>query len=114
MLLLWLPYPAMLLNTAISGALGTNTYSIREEAVQRYIPDEQRARINGWQQVFFSLIGSAAALVLGALGEVLDYRVCYTIAGTAALVSAWITLVGHGPAIKTVLEFTGNRAVQES
>ena len=59
-LLLWLPYPLMLLNRVLVGFFGMNSATIRQTAVQTYIPDEMRGRINA----FFGLLTSAACSVL--------------------------------------------------
>lgn len=44
MLLLWLPYPLMLASRGLCGFLGTNSATMRQAAVQRYIPERLRAR----------------------------------------------------------------------
>ena len=49
MCLLWLPYPLMLLNRGICGFLGSNSAIIRNAAVQRYIPERLRSRVNAFQ-----------------------------------------------------------------
>lgn len=43
-LLLWMPYPVMLGVMSVCGFLGSNSYTIRKEAVQGDIPEEQRVR----------------------------------------------------------------------
>ena len=57
-LLLWLPYPLMLANRAFCGFLGINSATIRQAAVQRYLPDPLRARINAYESM---LITAASA-----------------------------------------------------
>jgi len=47
-ILLWIPYPFMLVNRAVCGFLGVNSASLREAAVQRYLPDEHRAKLNAF------------------------------------------------------------------
>lgn len=69
MLLLWLPYPAMLLNRAACGFLGINSAIMRQAAVQQYIPEEYRARLNAFESVIYSVAYSTLALAVGALGE---------------------------------------------
>ena len=44
--LLWLPYPLMLVSRGLCGFLGINSATMRQAAVQRYIPDRLRARVN--------------------------------------------------------------------
>ena len=91
-ILLWLPYPLMLINRATCGFLGSNSYILRESAMQRYIPEHMRSRINAFQGAFVTAASSICALGIGALGELLDYRICLTVCGMAA-VTASITLV---------------------
>ena len=42
MILLWLPYPLMLVNRSLCGFLGINSAIMRQAAVQKYIPDDYR------------------------------------------------------------------------
>lgn len=86
-ILLWIPYPLMLVNRALCGFLGINSASLRSAAVQRYIPDEHRAKLNAFLDMQCALLCSVFTLLLGALGEVLDYRWCITLsAGFSFLV----------------------------
>lgn len=88
--LLWLPYPLMLSNRAACGFLGGNSYIMREAAMQRYIPERMRSRINAFQGAAMMAACSTFALVVGALGEVLDYRWCLTACGLASLAASWL------------------------
>ncbi len=45
-ILLFLPFPLMLANRFLCGGLGTSSATIRETAVQSYLPPEMRARVN--------------------------------------------------------------------
>ena len=90
--LLWLPYPLMLANRTACGFLGANSYILRESAMQRYIPEHMRSRVNAFQGAFVMAVCSVCALAVGALGEVLDYRMCMTLCGLAA-VTASVLLV---------------------
>ncbi len=74
--LLWLPYPLMLVNRALCGFLGIQSATIRQAAVQRYIPDRLRARLNAYESLLCTAAGAVLSLAIGALGEVLDYRLC--------------------------------------
>lgn len=84
MILLWLPYPAMLANRAICGFLGINSAVMRQAAVQQYIPEELRARLNAFESVMYSVAYSLLALAVGALGEILNYRICLTVCAVFA------------------------------
>lgn len=50
-ILLWIPYPAMLINRAIAGFSGMNSAAMRRRAVQTAFPDNLRARINAAQNI---------------------------------------------------------------
>ena len=79
--LLWLPYPLMLINRAVCGFLGINSATLRQAAVQSYIPEEYRSRINAFEGILYVLTAGVLTLLIGALGEVLDYRWCMTVGG---------------------------------
>ena len=74
MCLLWLPYPLMLVNRAICSFLGSNSAILRSSAVQRYIPERLRSRVNALNSVLLTAGASVFSLLMGFLGEMLDYR----------------------------------------
>ena len=102
MCLLWLPYPLMLVNRGICGFLGSNSAIVRNAAVQRYIPEHLRARINAFDNMLLTLGGAIFALAIGALGEVLDYRLCVTLCGAIAMLACWVLIWGRRKAIRPV------------
>ncbi len=79
--LLWLPYPLMLANRSVCGFLGINSATMREAAVQRYIPESYRTRLNAFFSVLISAATSVLTLAVGAMGEILDLRVCLSVCG---------------------------------
>ena len=101
-ILLWLPYPLMLLNRVIAGALGINSGTMRQAAVQKYIPEEMRARINAFLDMAFMFCSSIMTLLMGMLGEVMDLRLCLTVGGTACLVVCLLTVVRAHKDVKKV------------
>lgn len=92
MCLLWLPYPFMLLNRGICGFLGNNSAILRSSAVQRYIPEHLRSRVNAFEGVLITASCSICALVVGLLGEVMDYRWCVTLCGGVAMTACWLLI----------------------
>ena len=58
MCLLWLPYPLMLVNRAICGFLGSNSAILRSSAVQHYIPERLRSRVNALNSVLLTTVAS--------------------------------------------------------
>lgn len=90
--LLWLPYPFMLINRGICGFLGSNSAILRNAAVQRYIPEKLRSRVNAFNGVLLTIGSSIFSLLMGSLGELLDYRLCVTIGGAVAMLACWLLI----------------------
>ena len=102
--LLWLPYPLMLANRALCGFLGINSATMRHAAVQQYIPDELRARINGFESMLSMASTSVFTLLIGAMGEVLDYRLCMTVCGVFACACCWLFVWRNRVHVRQVYE----------
>lgn len=90
--LLWLPYPAMLVNRGICGFLGINSATVRSASVHKYLPEEYRARVNAFTGALSSAVGCVFALMIGALGEVTDYRLTMTITALVSMLICWMTV----------------------
>ena len=104
MCLLWLPYPLMLVNRGICGFLGNNSATMRQAAVQRYIPETMRARINAFESMLIMAACSLLTLAVGALGEVLDYRLCVTLCGAVSMAACWLTIWRRRKDVKKIYE----------
>ena len=104
MCLLWLPYPLMLVNRGICGFLGSNSAILRSAAVQRYIPEKLRSRINAFNDVLITSGASVFSLMMGFLGEILDYRLCVTIGGAIAMLASWLLIWGRRKDVRRVYE----------
>ena len=104
MCLLWLPYPLMLINRGICGFLGSNSAILRSAAVQRYIPEKLRSRVNAFIGVLLTVGSSILSLLMGFLGEILDYRWCVTIGGTVALLACWLLIWRRRSDVREVYE----------
>lgn len=85
-ILLWTRYPLMLANRAACGFLGINSATLRESSVQNYIPDDKRAKLNGFFDAIVSLTAMVCCMAIGALGEVLDYRASTAIVAALQMV----------------------------
>jgi len=90
--LLWLPYPLMLVNRVFCGFLGVQSGTMREAAMQQYIPDEMRARLNAFLSMLMMGAGCVLTLLVGALGEIVDYRICVSLCGVFSLVMCYLTI----------------------
>ena len=104
MCLLWLPYPLMLVNRGICGFLGSNSAIMRNAAVQRYIPEKLRSRINAFNGVMLTAGASVFSLLIGFLGEIADYRLCVTIGGAVAMLACWLLIGGRRADVRKVYE----------
>lgn len=104
MCLLWLPYPLMLANRAICGFLGINSATMREAAVQRYIPNQLRARINAYESILILACSSILTLLVGALGEILDYRLCMTLCAGFTLLFCWASIWRNRREVRKIYE----------
>ncbi len=104
MLLLWLPYPLMLVNRAVCGFLGINSATMRQAAVQRYIPEEFRARLNAFEGVIYSAALGVLSLAVGALGEVLDLRVCLSLCGAFSMLACFLTIWRNRKHVRAMYE----------
>ena len=104
MCLLWLPYPLMLANRAMVGFLGANSATMRQAAMQSYIPENLRARLNAFQNMLITAASGVFALAIGALGEILDYRLCVSVCGATAFLAAWLFVWRRRSDVKRIFE----------
>lgn len=104
MCLLWLPYPLMLVNRGVCGFLGSNSAIVRNAAVQRYIPENLRSRVNAFNNVLITAGAGLFSLIMGALGELLDYRWCLTVGGAVAMLASWLLIWGRKTDVRKVYE----------
>lgn len=104
MCLLWLPYPLMLANRALVGFLGANSATMRQAAMQSYIPENLRARLNAFQNMLITAASGVFALAIGALGEILDYRLCVSVCGATAFLAAWLFVWRRRADVRKIFE----------
>lgn len=71
--------------------------------MQRYIPDRLRARLNAYESLLCTAAGAVLSLAIGALGEVLDYRLCMTICGLTSMLVCWLTVFLRRRQVQQVL-----------
>ncbi len=91
-ILLWLPYPFMLLNRALCGFLGINSAILRSAAVQKYIPEEFRARLSAFNTMLDAIGAALCSLLIGAMGEFLNYRLVLSVGGILTSLVLWSTV----------------------
>ena len=105
--LLWLPYPAMLVNRGICGFLGINSATVRMSSIHRYLPEAYRARVNAFSEATICIVGSTASLLLGMLGELLDYRITMTIIACISALACWLTVGRHKEELDKIYLYQG-------
>ena len=103
-ILLFCPYPVMLILRFLCGFMGVNTATLRTAAVQNYLPRNMRARINGLFSVLVSLGMMVVQLLVGALGEVLPYRVVALLFAAFSFSMIFLLIVRNKPAVKPIYD----------
>ncbi len=92
-IILFLPYPAMLISRFVCGGLGISSATIRETAVQSYLPEQMRARVNAFFDVLFAIGGVLFQFLAGALGQVVPYRVAAVFIGMISIISILVFII---------------------
>ncbi len=103
-LLLFCPYPLMVLNRFLCGGLGIGSATVRESAVQSYLPPRMRARVNAFFDMTYAVGGAAFHLLAGVLGQVMPYRAAAVLLGLITLISAWALIVRPSKVNRPVYE----------
>ena len=93
MILLFLPYPLMLVNRFICGGLGTMSATLRETAVQYYLPANIRARVNAVFHLCFAIGSMVFQVFTGILGEFMSYRAIVVIESVITLIVMWMFIM---------------------
>lgn len=93
MILLFLPYPVMLLNRFIAGFGGMVSATLRETSVQSYLPREMRAKINAVFGAAINLFMIIMQLTTGFLGDIFGYRRVVVIMTSFALLCVYIFII---------------------
>ena len=104
MILLFTPYSAMIVNRFICGGLGNTSATVRETAVQSYLPDNMRARVNAVFNAVFSVGGILFQIFAGILGEVLPYRTVIIIMSMIGLAAIWVFIIRPSDVNRKVYE----------
>ena len=69
-----------------------------------------RARLNAYESLLCTAAGAVLSLAIGALGEVLDYRLCMTICGLTSMLVCWLTVFLRRHQVQQVLAARPNAA----
>jgi MFS transporter, DHA3 family, macrolide efflux protein len=101
-ILLFLPFYGMAANRFICGFLGVNSATLREAAIQNYLPPEIRGRVSSLLNVTISAGVMLMQLIAGALGEVLPYRGVAVICASLALTCVFLLVRRNRPSIEAL------------
>ena len=92
-ILLFLPYWGMAINRFICGFLGVNSATLREAAIQAYLPPDIRARINSLLNVTIQAGVMFMQILAGALGEVLSFRTVAVLCAVSGLMWVYVLVI---------------------
>ena len=98
----------MLVNRGICGFLGINSATVRASSIQQYLPEEYRARVNAFSGATICVASSLSALLFGAIGEVLDYRVTVTIVALISIMICWLTVGRNKKELDKIYMYVSN------
>lgn len=112
--LLFLRYPWMLANRCLCGALGMTSATIRESAVQSYIPERMRARINSFSTLLYNLVPSILMLLIGWMADHMAAGLVMVICSILEFTALCFTWILHRKACEHVfLDAVGSDELQE-
>ena len=103
--MLFMAYPVMLVLRFACGFLGSQTAAIRNAAVQKYLPSDMRARVNGLLTVLMALGMMVVQLGVGALGEVLPYRVVALLFSGFSLAAILVLIVRNRKHVEPIYNY---------
>lgn len=107
-ILLFISYPLMLVNRLLCGFIGTNSAIIRTSSIQQYIPEKLRSRINAFNNILYTAASSILSILIGLLGEVMDYKYCMLVAGLVTILAILLILIGKKKDIELVYKNSSN------
>ncbi len=93
MILLFLPYPLMLINRFACGAMGMTSLTIREAAVQSYLPSDMRAKVNALFSAYSASVMVLFQLTAGYLGDLFGFRKVVVLISAIGLLCVVIFIV---------------------
>lgn len=103
-ILLFMAYPLMLLLRFVCGFLGINSATLREAAVQNYMPAQVRARVMSLFNVLITFGVMIVQLMAGALGEVMPYRFVSLSFGLVGLSACYFLIIRQKTRITPIYE----------
>jgi|SRR5690625_4202769 len=93
LILLFIPYPLMIINRFFCGLLGMTSATLREASVQSYLPAHMRAKVNAVFNVTISISVIGFQMLAGFLGDLMGYRMVVVILSCIGLVAIFILII---------------------
>ncbi len=92
-ILLFIPYPFMIVNRFLCGFFGMTSATLRETSVQSYLPSNMRAKVNAVFNVFMALSIILFQIIAGFLGDRIGYRNVVLMLAGISLLAIFIFIV---------------------
>ncbi len=108
-ILLFIPYPFMIVNRFLCGFLGMTSATLRETCVQSYLPSNMRAKVNAVFNVLMALSIILFQIIAGFLGDRIGYRMVVVILSGISLLAIFIFIVIPSDENRKVYEATRAR-----
>lgn len=105
-ILLYIPYPFMIVNRFLCGFLGMTSATLREASVQSYLPSNMRAKVNAMFNVFMALSLIIFQIIAGYLGDRIGYRNVVVLLAIFGLLSVFIFIIKPSKENRKVYEAT--------
>lgn len=105
-ILLYIPYPFMIVNRFLCGFFGMTSATLREASVQSYLPSNMRAKVNALFNVFMALSLIIFQIIAGYLGDRIGYRNVVVLLSVFGLLSVFIFIVRPSKENRKVYEAT--------
>lgn len=93
MILLYTGYPLMLVNRFLCGGLGTVSATIRNTAVNSYLPPGMRARVHAMFEMMIAVSAVVFQFFSGWLGQVMPYRAGILVLGFIYFIALFFLII---------------------
>lgn len=100
--LLLCSYPLMLFNRLICGSLGQTSGTLRMAAIQSYIPEAMRARINSLQTLMFYGTAVIFSLIFGWIGDQISFEGTFLLGAALQMVVLYFTWIRQRKSCKAI------------
>lgn len=100
--LLLCPYGLMLANRLVCGSLGQTSGTLRMAAIQSYIPESMRARINSLQTLMFYGTSVIFSLFFGWIGDLISFEETFLLGAGLQMIVLYFTWIRYRKSCQAV------------